>query len=249
MNHLLEFKSLLDKVGQLEKPIVADGEFHRFKVAGDKTDQSSGWYTLFEHGDLLVGAYGNWRSGFSEVWCSKFEQTLSNVERKSYLESIAKTKQQHAEAKAKMHEEVKIRAQKLIASTRDATTDNAYAKRKGIRPYGCKVLGNTDTLVVPICDGEDEQGQTNIVNLQFISSDGSKKFMTGGKKKGCHLAIGNSKSSCIVICEGYATGASIAQATNYKVIVAFDAGNLLPIAQRIAKRKKPDQTIIIAAFE
>lgn len=247
MNHLLEFKSLLNKVGQHVKPIIIDGKFHRFKVAGDKTDQSSGWYTLFEHGDLLVGAYGNWRTGLSEVWCSKSVQTLSGVERKAYAESIAKAKQQYAEAKAKMHQEVKIRAQKLILSTRDATTDNAYAKRKGIRPYGCKVLGNTDTLVVPICDGDDEQGQPYIVNIQFISPDGSKKYMTGGKKKGCYLQISKNDSNIYVICEGFATGASIAQATNYQVIVAFDAGNLLPVAQHIAKSKKPDQTIIIAA--
>ena len=96
MNHLLEFKSLLNKVGQHVKPIIIDGKFHRFKVAGDKTDQSSGWYTLFELGDLLVGAYGNWRTGLSEVWCSKSVQTLSGVERKAYAESIAKAKQQSA---------------------------------------------------------------------------------------------------------------------------------------------------------
>lgn len=231
----------------IQNPIIADGEFHRFEVKDDKHGQKSGWYILNDHGDLLVAAYGNWRTGLSEVWCSKSEQTLSNVERKSYLESIAKAKQQHAEAKAKMHEEVKIRAQKLILSTRDATMDNAYAKRKGIRPYGCKVLRNTGTLVVPMCDGDDEQGQPYIVNIQFISPDGSKKYMTGGKKKGCYLAIGNSKSSIIVICEGFATGASIAQATNYTVIIAFDAGNLLPVAQRISKSKKPDQSIIVGA--
>ena len=248
MKDLLLFQKLLSDTGAVKiLTIIADGEFHRFGVKGDKHGQMSGWYILNDHGDLLVGAYGNWRTGLSEVWCSKFEQTLSNVERKSYLESIAKAKQQYAEAKAKMYEEVKIRAQKLIVSTRDATMDNAYVKRKGIRLYGCKVLGNTGTLVVPMCDGYDEQGQPYIVNIQFISPDGSKKYMTGGKKKGCYLAIGNSKSSSIVICEGYATGASIAQATNHKVIVAFDAGNLLPVAQRIAKSKKPDQTIIIAA--
>ena len=248
MKDLLLFQKLLSDTGAVKiLTIIADGEFHRFGVKGDKHGQMSGWYILNDHGDLLVGACGNWRTGLSEVWCSKSVQTLSGVERKAYAESIAKAKQQYAEAKAKMHQEVKIRAQKLILSTRDATTDNAYAKRKCIRTYGCKVLGYTDTLVVPICDGDDEQGQPYIVNIQFISPDGSKKYMTGGKKKGCYLQISKNDSNIYVICEGFATGASIAQATNYQVIVAFDAGNLLPVAQHIAKSKKPDQTIIIAA--
>ena len=248
MNNYSQFQICLQETGAVKTTsIVADGEFHRFEVKGDKLGQKSGWYTLFKHGDLLIGAYGNWRRGLSEVWCSKSKQAFTDSERKTYAASLAKARVQRDEAKRKMYEEVKIRAQKLIVSTRDATMDNAYVKRKGIRPFGCKVLGNTDTLVVPICDGGDEQDNPIVVNLQFISPDSSKKYMSGGKKKGCYNLIGNPNSEIIVICEGFATAASIAQATGFKVIIAFDAGNLLNVTQRIAKSKKPDQTIIVAA--
>lgn len=244
MKNLQSFQKVLsDKVTVKTVTIIPDDNFHRFEGEGDKLVQKSGRYILNDIGGLLVGVYGKWRTGLSEVWHSKSLQSLSDAERKSYAQSTAKAKEQHTEAQVILLEEVKIRAQKLIRSTRDAPMDNVYAKRKGIHPYGCKVLGNTNTLAVPMFDGEDEQGNSNIVNLQFIYSDGTKKSMTNSKKKGCYLRIGNNVSKVIVIC----TGASIAQATAYNVIIAFNAGNLLLVAQRIAKSKKPNQAITIAA--
>lgn len=73
------FKKVLTNAGAVNlEPIISDGEFHRHQDKVDKNGQKSGWYTLFEHGDLLVGAYGNWRTGLSEVWCSKSEHTRRN---------------------------------------------------------------------------------------------------------------------------------------------------------------------------
>lgn len=50
----------------------------------------------------------------------------------------------------------------------------------------------------------------------------------------------------IVICEGYATGASIHMATGAPVAVAFDAGNLKPVAKAI-REKYPNAAITICA--
>lgn len=43
----------------------------------------------------------------------------------------------------------------------------------------------------------------------------------------------NSEIDQVVVTEGYATGASIHEATGARVIVAFNAGNLLPVAKQI----------------
>ena len=40
----------------------------------------------------------------------------------------------------------------------------------------------------------------------------------------------------ICIAEGYATGASIFEATGHAVAVAFDAGNLLPVAEALRSK-------------
>ena len=49
-----------------------------------------------------------------------------------------------------------------------------------------------------------------------------------------------------IIAEGYATAADLHEATGLRVIVAFDAGNLEPVAAAM-RRKWPDKPLVIAA--
>ena len=226
---------------------VADAKLHRLKVAGDKGEQKSGWYILFDHGDFYIGEFGDWRTGLHEKWTSKDFKSFTEAERKTFNEEMNLAKKAREAAESILHDEIQAKALKIWNSARNATTKNAYVQRKGINPLGCKQFGNTDTLIIPVCDSETEAGGPEIVSLQFISPEGTKKFLTGGKKKGCYYAIGNPDSKFIVICEGFATGASIAQATNYLVLIAFDAGNLLPVAQRISSKASSQTRIIIAS--
>ena len=73
----------------------------------------------------------------------------------------------------------------------------------------------------------------------------NKRFLSGGKVTGGFCQIG-SKSDSIVICEGFATGASIHEATGLVVAVAFHSGNLLPVSRAI-REKFPNHKLIIAA--
>jgi putative DNA primase/helicase len=115
---------------------------------------------------------------------------------------------------------------------------HAYLIAKQVKPVGIKQLNKQ--LVVPLCDAEG-----TLHSLQFIMPDGSKRFLTGGRKRGCHAMLGESFET-ICICEGWATGASIYQATSYTVAAAFDAGNLLPVAQALCK-KYPKAKLVICA--
>jgi putative DNA primase/helicase len=93
--------------------------------------------------------------------------------------------------------------------------------------------------VIPLrADGE-------IQSLQFINADGTKRFLTDGRIKGCYLSIG-SPQDVIYICEGYATGASIYEATGAAVVVAFNAGNLLTVSQAI-RAKYPTIKLVMCA--
>ena len=116
---------------------------------------------------------------------------------------------------------------------------NPYLKQKNVNSYGLKAY--KDALLIPV---KDIKG--TIHGLQFIYPDGSKKFKTGTSKTGHFFNIGKSKDKAVIICEGYATGASIHQATGHAVVIAFDAGNLLPVAKSI-RSKYPDMKIILAA--
>lgn len=50
----------------------------------------------------------------------------------------------------------------------------------------------------------------------------------------------------MIVCEGFATGASIHEATGHAVVVAFDRGNLEPVAKALRKQY-PDAALIVAA--
>ena len=124
-------------------------------------------------------------------------------------------------------------------TAKDATNENPYLKKKGVHSYGLKAF--KESLLIPLMD----IGGT-IHGMQFIYPDGSKKFKTGTNKTGHFYKIGKSKNNTVLICEGYATGASLHQATGHCVVIAFDAGNLLPVAQ-VIRAKCSDYKIIICA--
>ena len=83
-----------------------------------------------------------------------------------------------------------------------------------------------------------------IQSIQTIAPDGRKLFHKGGTVKGFYYSIGKPTDN-IVIAEGYATGATIHEATGYGVVVAFNAGNISSVAQAV-RGKYPDADIIIA---
>ena len=83
-------------------------------------------------------------------------------------------------------------------------------------------------------------------SLQFIGADGGKRFLTGGKIAGCFFTLADDSDSPLVICEGYATGASIREATGYAVVCAMNCGNLLAVSKAL-REKFPTRDIIIGA--
>lgn len=86
------------------------------------------------------------------------------------------------------------------------------------------------SVVVPLVNARWE-----LRSVQIIFPTGKKSFFRHGEKSGCFHYIGPSvfgaDVSCLCVAEGYATAATLHQATGYPVVVALDAGNLRPVAQ------------------
>jgi len=83
-------------------------------------------------------------------------------------------------------------------------------------------------------------------SLQSIQPDGTKRFLPGGKKKGCFHHLGTFENGKpILICEGYATGASLYMATKQTAVIAFDAGNIEPVVEEL-KKAYPNSPLKIA---
>ncbi|MGH8125981.1 MAG: toprim domain-containing protein [Rhodanobacteraceae bacterium] len=119
--------------------------------------------------------------------------------------------------------------------------EHPYLARKKIKAHGIRQLN--EKLVIPLRDADGK-----LWSVEFISPDGAKRFLSGGRKRGCYFGMG-----CVApergefcIAEGFATGASIHEATGKAVAVAFDAGNLEPVA-RVLRAKFPGAVITICA--
>ena len=76
-----------------------------------------------------------------------------------------------------------------------------------------------------------------MTSLQFIFSDGAKRFLRNGATKGGSYTIGDlTKATTLLICEGFATGASLYEATGLSSVVAFSASNLTPVAEQLRQQ-------------
>ena len=85
----------------------------------------------------------------------------------------------------------------------------------------------------------------DLVNLQFIQPDGTKRFLKGGKKQACCWWLGT-PTDTVLIAEGYATAATVHEATGFRTIIAFDAKNLIQVTPLI-RQKYPNADIIVMA--
>jgi phage/plasmid primase-like uncharacterized protein len=85
------------------------------------------------------------------------------------------------------------------------------------------------------------------VSLQIIDGKGAKMFLRGGHITGGQHVIGDPCSPWpLHIAEGYATAATIHEATGHTVIVAFTAHNLAAVAAQ-QRAAHPDRSIFIDA--
>jgi putative DNA primase/helicase len=214
---------LLRSIGCVD-PIPADGRIHRWKPEG--RGNKNGWAVLHREGDGIWGAAGNWATG-DRITIRDGIVNPAAVERVRHdLEKRARKDATTAQLKAGIH-----------WSRGHPVGFSPYLKRKQIENLGIRYDGTT--VIIPMYDVDG-----GLHGVQTISPDGFKLFTKGCAKKGkMHRIPGKTFT---VIAEGYATAASIHMATGFECIVAFDAGNLRPVAEAI-RQKHPKAQIIIAA--
>lgn len=115
--------------------------------------------------------------------------------------------------------------------------DSPYLTRKGVRPYGVR-FGAGGWLYVPVRDASGVLWNVQRIAPEKPASGTDKLFLKGGRKSGLWHMCGSVAAdavapSVVLIAEGYATAASLHQATEYPVAVAFDAGNLGHVAKAL----------------
>ncbi len=215
--------------------IIADGNLHRFSATGKRSDDS-GWYVLHLDG-IAAGVFGDWRTGLVQKWRAGRGQKLTAAERRAYRQKVRDMKRQREAETQRRHAEAALQAVEIFKQLPPAPADHPYFKSKGIT---AKVRVDEDVLVIPMLDPDGK-----LASLQFIGPDGDKKFLPGGRVTGCYFPIGTA-TDVLYIAEGLATGASIHAATGQAVAVAFNAGNMKPVAEAMRARHPSLQLILVA---
>jgi len=230
------FRIAMTTVGiELAGQIYADGKLHRFKADGD--DARNSWYVLYA-GPPAAGAFGCWKRNFKQTWCER-NGRLSP-------EDSQRIRQRWREAKATLKAETSARQNRArhiadrILQLAQPVTAHPYLTTKQIQAYG-ELCGYHGMLVMPL---RDINGKLH--SLQFIAANGSKKFLPGGRVVGCFFTLADRADRPVVLCEGYATGASIHQATGHSVICAMYCGNLLDVAKAVRELWSQREVIIAA---
>lgn len=214
-----------------------DGKLTRYRVQGDKAGSRNGWAVLYSH-PVLSGAFGSWKTGESHTWREASHKPQTPAERAELQRQLVAMRAARDAERDKVQAEARARAAKLWERARPATNAHPYLQRKGVGAYGVRQL--RELLLIP---ARDAHGVLH--TLQFIGPDGAKRFLSGGRIAGCYCPIGRPLDS-LLICEGYATGATLYAATGRAVAVAFNAGGLQPVASAL-RAKFPELSLIIVA--
>ena len=146
--------------------------------------------------------------------------------------------------------EIQIAADRAADTWRTAlpTGSSPYLQRKGVEIPGGWVRFLGPNLVVPMVRYDLPEGE-RLKGVQIIRPDGEKRFTAGMEKRGCAAYLGlHAERDPILVCEGLATAASVWMAMSkvYRVVVAFDAGNLLPVVE-IVRKLHPKAPLLICA--
>jgi len=219
--------------------IRADGKLRRYHVADDAAKKRTGAYALYCDG---------WPNGWAMDWRRGGEKSrwkmdkgdlpaFSDEEKKRYAAEMEARRKSEADHLRELQGGAAKRAQSMwkAATPIDAETlaRHGYLKKKRIsEAIGAKLLGND--ILIPMYTS---CGQ--LVNVQRISSDGHKIFLTYGLAKGCYSMLAEEDAAFgkyVFVCEGWATGVTIHEATGCSVAVAFSAGNLHKVVETMIER-------------
>jgi putative DNA primase/helicase len=217
-----EFKGfLIDTIGYAPETILGDSTLHRIK---DNKGKLNGAYVLHLDG-VPAGYCEDFKQGIKTKWRLKGNDQKLTKEQFAELKIKQRLLQQQREAELKqVHDKAMTKALR-VWSRATPVINHSYLTAKNIKPHNAKVYYGA--LVIPIFNNEV------LVSVQFIgeNSHKDKRFLTGGKQSGSYTTLGQyDANKPILLCEGWATGASLYEHTENLTYVAFSAHNLKEVA-------------------
>lgn len=231
------FRDAMRAAGLPPPEAIEPGVLHRFPGAHKAIGNTAAWCKLFEDG--RGGVFGDWSSGMRSTWQATQDKPPAPAEAAAFARRVIEARAQaDADRKGRQARAAET-AKAIFIAAPDAPGNHCYLARKNIRPHGARL--HEGALVVPVVvDGD-------LASLQFIAANGTKRFHKDGLIAGGSYLIGDTENArALCVAEGFATAATIHEATGHPVAVAFNAGNLKAVAQGLRERFPALQLIVCA---
>jgi len=230
-DYISQFRDFLASNGfepDPKKGLVTDGSVGRAYINIGNQRKLVGWYQAWLDQSSPFGRIGDYRVSADQPTATWKPENSQNY--RMTKEQKAEIEELRRQAEVKSQEKYTQAAQRAqsIWDQCEEVEKHPYLERKQVLSYGLR-KDNHDNLVLPLKDG-----QGTIVGLQYISDEGEKRFLTGSKKSGSFFLLGReifNASDSLNYAEGYATAASIYADRSQPVVVAFDAYNLIKVAE------------------
>lgn len=254
-----EFKSALNNAGfSIDEDPIMDGKLHRVSVYGDKGNEKSGAYIGYLNGHP-AGFIQNFKTGIKENWKSSVSNITKNqeIEFKNMIETNKAIKESREAELALAHEKTAQKLQKEYESAKWANKEHPYLKNKGFDKNFYLKQDAHGNLLIPLRDIDGKYWATQrifsngdkMIGVTRTKEEKEQGIEYPAKKQGNFFLLGAKNLNNVkevYVCEGFATAASVYEATKKPSIMGVDAGNLEIVITNIQK-KYPKMEIIIAA--
>ncbi len=225
-----EFAQVLENAGLVIQGLPQmDGAIHRVATRDDKKGAKSGAYRAY-----LDGRPAGWYRDYRSADDSPTNWVFSGGEQHDPLARLhlrAFAQQQLDDNARKLQQQYNKQAgyaRSYINGLPQATA-HEYLTRKGIRAAPGVRLNNKNELVIPFSNGRGE-----IRSYQRIPVTGGKdaRILKDSEKTGNWFTFGTPENGRpLLFAEGYATAASLHEATGLPVLMTVDAGNMIAVAE------------------
>ena len=234
MDYQENLKNFMSQNGlPISDDILFDGEVHRFS-SRDSSDRDE-WYVIKE---VAEGKYhctfASWRMEESKkVWRSYKENELPDE-----LERLETINHKIREFQEKDREKA-LKNLNVLWNNAKSCLEHDYIEKKKIQNYDLRI--DDKKLLIPLYDINRKRK-----SLLRILPDGHKRYFPKLSTAGLFYPFGDyEKTSEIIFCEGFATGASIFEATEIPTLSCGGASNICMVAQAI-KQLYPQKALTLA---
>ncbi|HAO0119027.1 TPA: DNA primase [Escherichia coli] len=229
-----EFAQVLENAGLVIQGLPQmDGAIHRVATRDDKKGAKSGAYKAY-----LDGRPAGWYRDYRSADDSPTNWVFSGGEQhdplaRLHLRAFAQQQRDDNARKLQQQYNKQARYARSYINGLPQATAHEYLTRKGIRAAPGVRLNNKNELVIPFSNGQGE-----IRSYQRIPVTGGKdaRILKDSEKTGNWFTFGTPENGRpLLFAEGYATAASLHEATGLPVLMTVDAGNMIAVAENARK--------------